>query len=68
MLKRMFPENEEVDLMVDEFQVQILKQSQGATGLIGHYLFDGPTMTLTLRAPEDLEDSNVEEGTENIHY
>lgn len=68
MLKRMFPENEEVDLMVDEFQVQILKQSQGATGHIGHYLFDGPTMTLTLRAPEDLEESDSEEGTENIQY
>ena len=68
LLGRMFPENEEVELMADEFQVQILKQSQGSTGQIGHYLFDGPTMTLTLRAPEDLEEEDSEEGTVNIAY
>lgn len=67
--ERLFPENPDVELMQDEMQIQILKQSQGSVGSIGRYLFDGPTFSIVPRSEEDIRASNTAiPGTENIDY
>lgn len=59
--QRLFPEDERTELLEDDLQVQILKQSMGAVGVIGHYLFDGPRFTLVEKRSND-----PEEGTEDF--
>ena len=44
--ERLFPDSEELDFMEDILQIQILKQSQGKTGMIGKYLFDGQCFSI----------------------
>lgn len=64
---RLLPDDPNSELMTDELQIQVLKQSQGRVGQIGRYLFEGETMGIVPRSPEDLEDEAVP-GTENIQY
>ena len=44
--ERLFPDSEELDFMEDILQIQILKQSQGKTGTVGKYLFDGQCFSI----------------------
>jgi replicative DNA helicase len=39
---RLFPDMENSRLMEDILEVQILKQNQGISGIVGRYTFDGP--------------------------
>ena len=52
--QRYLPEDPETDLMVNDLEIQVLKQSMGDVGMIGHYLFNGPIFHLT-----ELRDDNV---------
>lgn len=60
--QRLFPTDPRVEFMHDDLQVQILKQSMGEVGVIGHYLFDGPTFSLT---EIQNEGENIPEDSEN---
>jgi len=44
--EKLFPEDEEIDFMDDILRVTILKQSQGETGKILDYLFEGKTFNI----------------------
>lgn len=54
--ERLFPDDENVDLMEDILEVQVLKQSQGAVGMVKKYLFDGKCFQLKpfVESEEDL--------------
>lgn len=58
--QRLFPTDPNVEFMPDDLQVQILKQSMGEVGVIGHYLFDGPTFSLV-----EMRNDQGESTTEN---
>jgi len=44
--QRYLPEDPETEFMLNDLEIQVLKQSMGDVGQFGHYLFDGPTFTL----------------------
>ncbi len=56
--ERLFPDDENVDLMEDILEVQVLKQSQGSVGMVKKYLFDGKCFQLKpfVESEEQLED------------
>ena len=44
--RKLFPEDPEVDLLDDEFDVTVVKQSQGESGIVIRYLYDGDRFRL----------------------
>ena len=44
--ERLFPDDPTVAADPDVLEVQLLKQSQGAVGKIGYYMFDGPSFSV----------------------
>lgn len=59
--ERLFPDNEEVDLMNDVLEVQVMKQNQGGVGSISKYMFDGPCFQIKpfIESEESSELGNI---------
>lgn len=49
---QLLPNDPEVEFMVDELEMQILKQNMGGSGMVGKYIFDGATSSLRPVPPE----------------
>jgi len=56
---RLFPDNQEAQVMEDELQVQILKQSQGSVGTIGRYIFTGESFSIVPLIEPPKEDVGI---------
>lgn len=63
--ERLFPDASELEYMEDIMEVQILKQSQGAVGMRGMYLFEGPTTSLKPYVPTEGDLPRPTDGDEN---
>ena len=58
--ERLFPDDENVDLMEDIMEVQVMKQNQGGAGMVKKYLFDGKCFQIKPLMDTDVEEESLD--------